>query len=179
MDMIAEQILLYNMYDMGAIKKENMAEFKTKDIIIKLERKDAQLWYTDTSYKYLCIITFIDRLTNREILKLSLNEIDVFILTDGYENYMESLEIDIGSLLTPMIHSTIDNSKYYFCMNNKTETTYDDLYLIVYQYNPENNTTLKRLQILLSTNELIDLFDLIYFTFLIDIVSNNFESIYG
>ena len=64
-------------------------------------------------------------------------------------------------------------------MDNKTGTSYDDLYLIVYQYNPENNTTLKRIQILLGTNELIDLFDLIYFTFLIDMVSNNFESIYG
>ena len=179
MNMIANQILLHNMYDMGAIKKETMAEFKTKDIIIKLERKDAQLWYTDTSYKYLCIITFIDRLTNREILKLSLSEIDVFVLMDNYDNYMETLDIDYGSLLTPMIYSAIDNSKYYFSLDNKTETSYDDLYLIVYQYNPENNTTLKRIQILLGTNELIDLFDLIYFTFLIDMVSNNFESIYG
>ena len=98
---------------------------------------------------------------------------------DNYDNYMETLDIDYGSLLTPMIYSAIDNSKYYFSLDNKTETPYDDLYLIVYQYNPENNTTLKRIQILLGTNELIDLFDLIYFTFLIDMVSNNFESIYG
>ena len=43
MNMIANQILLHNMYDMGAIKKETMAEFKTKDIIIKLERKVFQI----------------------------------------------------------------------------------------------------------------------------------------
>ena len=102
----------------------------------------------------------------------------VLLVVGGVSLYKDSSLIFDGDGYI-LSTTTKKNSKYYFSLDNKTGTSYDDLYLIVYQYNPENNTTLKRIQILLGTNELIDLFDLIYFTFLIDMVSNNFESIYG
>lgn len=171
MDMTVEQLVLYSMYDIGAIERDNMGIFKTRDISIKLERKSAQLWYTDTSYKYLCILTFIDNINGREILKLSLKETDIFVITDAYEQFM-SLETDY--MYSPIIHSG-DNIDYCFCVTKQTGTLYDDMYFIVYQ-NAPNGKSIIRVKILLSASEFIDFFDLMYFVFIIDIVSNEYEN---
>ena len=58
--------IINNMYNNGNIKDENMATFTTYDnqYRFELSRENAQLWYTDTSYKFKCKIKIYDNLTN-------------------------------------------------------------------------------------------------------------------
>ena len=52
--------ILSNLYYSGVMKKEDMAIIETfnKDFKIELVRKESKLWFTDKSFKFLCIGRF-------------------------------------------------------------------------------------------------------------------------
>lgn len=193
--MDAKNLILYNMISNGDVtfeKEDHMAVFQpvNENIRIELERKNASLWNTDNSTKYLCIFKFIDNLSNRVILECIASELDIFNMLDSVEQW-SSFNYYYESYIT--LSRILPNGNFY-TFNFNINYEYDDLQhyvMIVKEFDKKTQMYYDRVRIEFDySNEanyqndksLYGFLDLLFFIFLIDIASDypqyNYENNY-
>lgn len=169
------------MYHAGLLKvKDNeMASIKTtnKDYTLELIRNKSSIWNTENSFKYLCKISFKNNL-NILVLDLILSEIDVFCLVDSVYSFIEFNMFDIS---IPCYSSkNINLNNYTISLKRIQNYPKDDnIVLSIDEYNSIYNYSITRLQTIIDESNLIDILDLIYFIFLIDIDDRYDNMSYG
>lgn len=171
--------IINNMYNNGNIKDENMATFTTYDnqYRFELSRENAQLWYTDTSYKFKCKIKIYDNLTNNLLRTITCSEEDIKNILDCYTQMNDYCTQNI---YVPPFNPHNSNGNFYFIEMelyrvNMMEDIMEDIssrWFNINEYNPLNNTTVRVISIKMDVDELEELIDIMYFIFLIDIESN-------
>ena len=170
---------LQNMYNLGYIEDESMATFITSDgqYEFKIYRENTQLWYTDTSYKYKCIIDIYNKITNNLLVSLVCTEEDIRNLLDCYTQ-MDGYGLQ--DIIVPYLKPYNSNGNFYIIQLeafriNKLHNIMCDLsnrWFNVKEYNPLLGYTVDIVSIELDISELEELMDNIYFIFLIYIDSN-------
>ena len=171
--------ILNNMYNMGFIGDQDMAQFSTTNnqYEFKLRRENYNLWATDTSYKYKCIIDIYNKITNNLIVSLILSEEDVRILLDCYTQ-MDGFGMQ--NITVPELKPYSANGNFYYIILeavriDKLHNIYCDLgnrWFTVKEYNPMLNQAVDIVSIEMDVSEMEELMDIIYFIFIIDIESN-------
>jgi hypothetical protein len=155
---------------MHILKKGNndMATFYHSNGNIEFKREDAKLWYTNTSFKFLCKMNFKNTLEMNQ-LELVLNEIDISCLLDSIYQF---LDYNMNEIIIPFkqinrnIHFTfyIENFKYYLSIN---------------EYNVMNHISISRMKISFKDkDDLLKFCDIIYFVYLIDIDDGTIQEDY-
>lgn len=170
---------LQNMYNLGYIEDESMATFITSDeqYEFKIYRENTQLWCTDTSYKYKCIIDIYNKITNNLLVSLVCTEEDIRNLLDCYTQ-MDGYGLQ--DIIVPYLKPYNSNGNFYiiqleaFRINKLDNLMYDlsNRWFNVKEYNPLLGYMVDIVSIELDISELEELMDNIYFIFLIDIDSN-------
>ena len=104
--------ILSNLYYSGVMKKEDMAIIETfnKDFKIELVRKESKLWFTDKSFKFLCIFKFYNSL-GLPLFEIVTNEIDIFIMIDNIYHYNEN---NINEIEIPINTNSSNLKRYKF-----------------------------------------------------------------
>ena len=150
---------LLNLYNANIMRKEEVARFKSKnkDYLIELTREPAQLWYTDTSFKFLCKLSFKNNL-GIEVLKLVFNENDIYILIDNLNSFY-NLKID--EITIPALIS--NGNSYTFIFNKVNDNNNSCIMRII------ENDCINRVTIEFDINSFLDFVDLMFFTFIVDI----------
>ena len=172
--MNTENVILSNMYYQGTVKHENMARLKLKDFIIELNREEVQTTFLNIQYEYRCNIVFKD-LLGRPIRALSLNENQARILVDNISTFVydEYTELNcLGDISSTNIAET------YGIRLSATEVNGD--FSVLFQvicYNNVLNTSFPVISTVMSLEELDKFCDLMFFIFLVDLVSER-KSIY-
>lgn len=174
-----ENNILYSMYNMGVIEDEDMAQFSTIDnqYEFKLRRENYQLWSTDTSYKYKCIIDIYNKITDNLLVSLILTEEDVKNLLDCYTQ-MDGYGMQ--NIMVPQLKPYCANGNFYYIILeayriDKLNDIMCDLgnrWFTVKEYNPMLNQAVDIVSIQMDVSEMEELMDIIYFIFIIDIESN-------
>lgn len=165
-----ENNILMNLYNMNILKRGNddMATFNHSFGTINFIREDAKLWYTDSSFKFLCKMTFKNNL-GLDQLELILNEIDISCLLDSIYQFLDYRMREIVLAfrqINKIIHFTfsIEGHKYYLTIN---------------EYNMINRFSIPRLKISFKDrDDLIKFADIIYFIYLIDIDDGTIQEDY-
>lgn len=173
--MTANSYVMYNLFKMGYIEGEDMAVFNTMDgqYRFELKREQAQLWITDTSYKYKCNIDIYNNITNTKIVHLNCNEIDIMNILDCYT---QMHEYNMKDIICPNLAPYTSNGNFYiigmelFRIDDVHNILYDvsSRWFNVKEYNPLMEQLVDIISIELSIDELEDLMNLLFFTFLID-----------
>jgi hypothetical protein len=159
---------------MNCIEGEDMAIFNTEDgqYRFELKREQAQLWITDTSYKYKCNIDIYNNITNLLLVHLNCNETNIMNILDCYT---QMHEYGLQSITCPNLSPYSTNGNFYI-INLEMYKLYDNgLYgdlshrwFNVQEYNPMNKKLVDILTIEMSLDSMEDLMNLLFFSFLID-----------
>jgi len=175
--MTADAYVMYNLYKMGCIEGEdNMpAVFYTSDrqYRFELKREQAQLWITDSSYKYKCNIDIYNNLTGNLIVHLNCNEGDIINILDCYT---QMNEYGMQDIVCPNLAPYTSNGNFYiigmelYRIDNMHNVIYDvsTRWFNVKEYNPMTEQLVNIVTIETNVDELEDLMNLIFFIFLVD-----------
>lgn len=154
-----------NLYNSGLVKQDEVTTSElistNNDYKIILQRKDAKLWYSDNSFKFICKFNFKDIIGN-SIFEIILNELDIFCLLD---NMYQFLEFNMSDFFTSFNY----NGKNYIFKFEKSFHNKDNYIMTIFENNNIFNYKLDRIRIEFDENKLLEFVDLIYFTFLIDV----------
>ena len=174
--MSIEHNILYNMYNNGDVKKDDMATYITYDGQYKFElkRENSQLWFTDTSYKYKCIINIYDNITNNLLVSLNCSEIDIKNILDCYT---EMHDYEVQNIICPGLNPYNSNGNFYMIQMelyriNPILNIMEDIssrWFNILEYNPAIDSIVTVLSIQMDCSEIEQLMYTIYFIFRIDI----------
>lgn len=158
--------ILSNLYYSGVMKKEDMAIIETfnKDFKIELVRKESKLWFTDKSFKFLCIFKFYNSL-GLPLFEIVTNEIDIFIMIDNIYHYNEN---NINEIEIP-INTNSSNLKRYKFIFTRNLNVYNNTIMTITEYDIIQKRYIDRIKIEFDEDTFNSFTNLIYFTFLIDI----------
>jgi hypothetical protein len=182
MKMTTNNHILYNLFKSGLINDggDEVAQFVTIDNQYRFEltRKNYELWFTDTSYKYKCIIDIYNNLTGTLIVSLNCTEEDIMNMLDVYT---QMCDFGSPSVYIPPLKPYNSNGNYYiielelFRVNNVMGIMEDisNRWFTVKEYSPLIQTLVPIVSIKMDVSEIEDLMDLVYFIFLIDLESEN------
>ena len=174
--------VLYNLFKAGLINDggDEVAQFVTIDNQYRFEltRKNYELWYTDTSYKYKCIIDIYDNLTGNKLVSLNFTEEDIMNMLDIYT---QMCDFGSSSVYVPPLKPYNSNGNFYiielelFRINPISQIMEDvsNRWFTVKEYNPLTQTLVSIISVTLNMSEMEDLMDLVYFIFLIDLEPEN------
>ena len=179
--MKTDWLILYNMFQSGIINGgDEVAQFVTMDQQYRFEltRKKYELWFTDTSYKYKCIIDIYNNITGTKLVSLNLTEEDVMVMLDIYT---QMCDFGTPSIIVPALKPYNSNGNYYIIelelsRYNKVFNIAEDVsnrWFTVKEFNPLNQALVQIVSITLNVSEMEDLMDLVYFIFLIDLEPEN------
>ena len=160
--------VINNMYYQGSVRHDDMATLKTSNYIIEIQREEVHCEFMDVQYCYRCIIEFKD-LLGRSERKIVLNEAQANILIDNintfvYDNYSELF------CLTNIAGSSMFET--YGIKLSETEINGDFTALLqVICFNAATNTSFPVLTTSFSLEELDNFCNVLFFVFLIDLVS--------
>jgi hypothetical protein len=177
-----ENLCLFNLFESGLVTNggDELAKFTTinNQYRFELKRENYQLWCTNTSYKYKCIIDIYDNITNNHLVNLNLTEEDVMNVLDCYT---QMNDFGTSSICVPPLKPYNSNGNYYIIelegyRVNKLLNIMEDIcnrWFNIKEYNPLINQLVPILSIQLDISEIEELMDLFYFIFLIDSESSN------
>lgn len=171
--------VLHNMYKMGFIKDEDMAHFITMDNQYEfiIRREQTQLWCTDASFKYKCIIEIYNKITDNLLVSLTCTEEDIMNILDCYTQMNDFGSQDI--FVPPLKPYNASGNFYIIRMETyriDSTNVMSDLsnrWFDVLEYNPLLGYPVPIISVQLDLSEIEELMDIIYFVFLIDIESEN------
>jgi len=172
--MTANSYVMYNLFKMGYIEGEDMAVFNTEDgqYRFELKREQAQLWITDTSYKYKCNIDIYNNITNLLLVHLNCNETDIINILDCYT---QMHEYGLQNITCPNLSPYSANGNFYIInlemyriYNNGLMSDISSRWFTVKEYNPLNQQLVDILSIEMNLDNMEDLMNLLFFSFLID-----------
>lgn len=157
-----------NMYYQGSVRHEDMASLKTRNYIIEIKREDVACEFMDVQYHYRCILEFKDLLGRTERV-IVLNEAQANILIDNlgtfvYDNYSELF--CLTNIAGPSVLET------YGIKVSEVEEGGD--FCALFQlicFNGVTNTSYPILSTTFTLEELDNFCDVLFFVFLIDLVS--------
>lgn len=173
--------IIYNMIKNGNMGEEdNMGTYITFDgqYRFELKRENYQLWFTDTSYKYKCIINIYNNITDNLLVSLNCTEEDIMNILDCYT---QANDFGCPSIFVPALKPYNSNGNFYIIeleafrinrLNNIMEDV-SNRWFNVKEYNPLLQAVVDIVSIQLDLSEIEELMDLLYFIFLIDLESEN------
>lgn len=178
--MTANSYVMNNLYRMGCIKDdEEMAVFFTSnnEYRFELSRDNAQLWFTDKSYKFKCNIDIYDNNINKLLVHLNCNENDIMNILDCYTQINE---FGMRDIICPALAPYRADGNYYmiglelYRIDPVSELMMDvsQRWFNVKEYSPLKECLVDIISIQMDMGELEDLMNLFYFIFLIDQESN-------
>lgn len=181
--------ILNNMYDQNSIQRESESKVRfitsKKDFIIELERQEISNsnFQLENANCYTCSVIIRDRISNNILLKLDFNINQILIILDNLNSYFIGGDnlFDLN-LISNVINSSNMSSTFSLTVYHNYDT-YDkqiEDFIHVLEIDENNsfyNSSIPRFKIDFFTNDLLTLMDLMYFTFLIDVVST--EEIYA
>jgi len=170
-----ESAIVNNMFRMGVVNKEDMAVFHTYDnqYRFELSREPTQLWQTNFSSKFKCIIDIYDNITNNLLVRLNCNENNIIELIDCYD---QAGQFGLSNINAPALTPYNANGNCYiielimYKVDNFRDVMEDlsSRWINIKEYNPIQRTTVDILSIQMDVSEIEDLMDLMYFIFLVD-----------
>lgn len=173
---------LCNLFRAGLITDggDEVAKFITIDNQYRFEltRKNYELWCTDTSFKYKCIIDIYNNLTGTLLVSLNCTEGDIMNILDIYT---QMCDFGTSSVYVPPLKPYNSNGNYYVIelelfRIDKLHGIMEDLcnrWFTIKEFNPLLQAVVPILSITLDVSEMEELMDLMYFIFLIDLESEN------
>lgn len=177
-----ENHFLCNLFRSGLIRNggDDLAQYISfnGEYRFELRRENYQLWFTDTSYKYKCIIDIYNNITGNLLVSLNLTEEDVMNMLDCYT---QMCDFGTSSIYVPALKPYNANGNYYIIelelyRIDKVHNIMMDVsnrWFTVKEYNPLLQQVVQILSIELDMSELEEIMDLAYFIFLIDLESEN------
>ena len=174
--------ILYSLFKSGLINDggDEVAQFVTMDQQYRFEltRKNYELWFTDTSYKYKCIIDIYNNITGTKLVSLNFTEEDIMNMLDVYT---QMYDFETPSVIVPPLKPYNSNGNYYIIelelyRYNKVSNIMEDIssrWFTVKEFNPLNQALVQIVSVTLDISQMEDLMDLIYFIFLIDLESEH------
>ena len=173
--MSSSNYVLENLYRCGLIEREDMAKYETFDGQYKFEfkRESTQLWCTDTSNKFKCNIDIYNQITGNLLVHLNCSENDIMNILDCYTelgNYGQP------GILCPPLTPYNSNGNFYiigldFFRTDPVMNILMDIssrWWLVKEYNPLNKELIDIVTIEMGMDELEEIMNIMYFTFLID-----------
>lgn len=173
---------LCNLFRAGLINDggDEVAQYITMDQQYRFEltRKNYELWFTDNSYKYKCIIDIYNNLTGTKLVSLNCTEEDIMNMLDIYT---QMCDFCTTSVYVPPLKPYNSNGNYYIIelelirIDNVMGITQDisNRWFTVKEYSPLMQAVVPIVSVTLDISEMEELMDLMYFIFLIDLESEN------
>ena len=163
-----EYTIINNMYYQGTVNKSDMAHIQLRDFYVEIIREDVEKTFFNIQYYYICRIVFKD-LLGRIVREIVLNENQARILLDNmstfiYDNYTEL--VCLSDITSTNIAET-----YGFKLSATEENGDFCVLFQVICYNSVLGTSFPVISTVMSLDELDKLTDIMYFIFLIDLVS--------
>ena len=168
------QAVLNNMYYQGTVQHENMAKLKTRNYVIEMYREEVGVEFLNVQYCYRCILVFKDLLGN-EVRRLVFSEAQAATLIDNMSMvvYNDYIELHcLSNILGPTINET-----YSIVLKAAEEHEEYHINFQILCYNNILETVQPVLTTVLTLDELDELINMMFFVYLIDLVSDR-KSIY-
>ena len=175
--------LLCNLYRSGLLREDgedDLGKYVTMNNQYRFEisRENAQLWFTDKSYKYKCKLDIYNNLTGTLIVSLNCTEEDIMNMLDCY---MQMCDYGTSSIMVPPLKPYTSNGNYYIieleCYRidklNDVMMDMSNRWFNVKEYNPLLNQLVDIVSVEMDMSELEEIMDLCYFICLIDLDSKN------
>lgn len=167
--MSSEYSIINNMYFQGTVKHSNSNNLRVKDCIIEIERQEVNKEFFDLQYRYRCTLKFKD-LLGRVIREVSFSEMQAQILIDNintfvYDNYANMY------VLTGITGSSSVETYSIFLKESENK---DNDFCVILQLLCNNavlQQTFPIFTVTLDLQELDDLLNVMFFVYLIDLVS--------
>lgn len=160
--------IITNMYYQGTVRHFEMSELRTRNFIIEIKREEVSKEFLDIQYHYRCILRFKD-LTGRLVREVVMNESQASILVDNinafvYDNYTELY--CLNGIASTNVAETYE-IRLTTCEENED-------YSVLFQILCTNSvlgTTFPVVSTVLTLEELDNLLEVMFFIYLIDLVS--------
>lgn len=161
-----ELLTMMNLYQNGFInnKGENLSmtfETLNRDYTIELTRKNTILWNNENSFRYQCEFIF-KNICDIEVLRIIVNEEDIMKLIDSVYSYIEFGMSDVYIFLNSY---SINSDDYIFSFKNIE----NKIFFAIEYYNKFYDMKLPKLNIEFNDKKLNEFLEKLYYTFLIDI----------
>ena len=163
--------ILNNMYFQGTVPHTNVNSLKTKDYIIEIERQEVTKTFFDIQYVYRCILRFKD-LLGRVVCELVFSEAQAQVLIDNISTFICDNYTTMYALNNITLSGTTSTESYSIFLK-ETENKDKDFCVLLQLIctNSVLQTTFPKFTATLELDELDNLCNIMFFVYLIDLVS--------